>query len=266
MINVVLDQLQLEIQISSLHDVLERAANRHLGFDSDFLNFLQRYKAYKNAQAEYKSYEHWLTRRNPERLALEMKCGYDSKDAYSLLRLLRMCREILETGKVNVSREGIDADELRDLRHNGSWKYEDLISWAEAEDKALDVAMQVSTLPKSPNRKLIGDTLTEVTFEYLSNSPVVYAVPENIIEKPTAVVTPVATRMIYVAEDEFGKLQESLCLDGWERTSEPDFNFYQDVMDGGGGPDQDVVFSKGGKSMIITTDHTLRAVKEIKKG
>jgi uncharacterized protein len=180
MINVVLEQIGEETRVDKLRDVLERAANRHLGFDSDFLVFLQKFKAYKNAQAEYKSYEHWLTRRNPERLALEMKCSYDSKDAYSLLRLLRMCREILEKGVVNVSREGIDADELRDLRHNGTWKYEDLISWAEAEDKALDVAMQVSTLPKSPNRKLIGDTLTEVTFEYLSNNPTVHVVPDNI--------------------------------------------------------------------------------------
>jgi predicted nucleotidyltransferase len=168
MVNVILEQLQIEHNVTGLRETLERAATRHLGFSSDFLLFLQKYKQYKHALAEYHSYERWQKNRNPERLKLEMMCGYDSKDAYSLIRLLRMCREILETGEVHVSREGIDADELRDLRHHGNKKYEDIIAWAEKEDKALDEVMKTSKLPKSPNRKLINNTLVKVISEYLN--------------------------------------------------------------------------------------------------
>ena len=264
MVNVVLEQIQIETRIDALHDILERAATRRLGFSSDFLAFLHAYKRYKAALAEWHSYERWQTNRNPERLKLEMMCGYDSKDSYSLFRLLRMCREILETGKVNVSREGIDADELRDLRHYGNKKYEDIIEWAEAEDKALDEVMKTSKLPKSPNRKLIGTTLTEVMSEYLFKNKKIYVVPEEVVEKPEQKRI-IPTKGIIPDKDQYGKLTAILYGRGWRRNSEPDFNFYQDVMDGGVGPDQEVTWTREGKSIIITTDHTLRRVIRVRK-
>ena len=267
MVNVILEQIQIENKIDALHDILERAATRHLGFSSDFLAFLHAYKRYKAALAEWHSFERWQTNRNPERLKLEMQCGFDSKDAYSLLRLLRMCREILETGQVHVSREGTDADELRDLRHYGNKKYEDIIGWAEAEDKALDEVMKTSPLPKSPNRKLINSVLTEVLADYLFKSPKVYVVSEEIVvEKPIRRQPPTIKEDIVPAKDKYGKLTAILYGKGWRRTSEPNFNFYQDFMDGGLGPDQDVIWTRQGKNIIITTDHTLRAVKAVKKG
>jgi uncharacterized protein len=165
MVNVITEQLYIEANIDRLKDVLERAANRTLGFDSDFLNFLQRFKQYKNHLADWNHYENWKKNRNPARAALEAKFSYDTKHAQHLVRLLRMAREILEGKGVIVRRP--DAVELRELRERGTWKYEELIEWAEAEDKALDLVMNESDLPKSPNRKLIHKVLTEETDRYL---------------------------------------------------------------------------------------------------
>lgn len=167
MVNKVCEQLTIEANIDRLKDVLERAANRSLGFDSDFLNFLQRYKAYKNARNDWKSYENWKKNRNPERAELEKNHGYDTKHGMHLVRLMRMCREILEGKGVIVRRP--DADELQAIR-NGEWVYDEIIEWAEKEDKELDEVMKSSSLPKAPNRKLISDTLVEVTSEYFAEN------------------------------------------------------------------------------------------------
>jgi uncharacterized protein len=168
MINTILEQIQIETKIDRLKDILERAANRHLGFDANFVSFLGAYKRYRSAKAEYQSYETWKAQRNPVRAELERNWGYDSKHGMHLVRLLRMCREILEKHEVNVNREGIDADELMDIRYNGAWSYEKITTWAEEEDQALTELMPKCGLPKSPNRNLISKVLTEVTFDYLS--------------------------------------------------------------------------------------------------
>lgn len=168
MINVVLEQIQIETNIDRLKDILDRAATRVLGFDAQFLLFLNQYKQYRHAKAEFKSYQNWLKNRNLARARLEAKWGYDSKHAQHLVRLLRMAREILETGQVHVKRP--DAEELRAIR-NGAWTYEQVIEFGETEDKALDEVMEKSSLPKSPNRKKINQVLTEVTDEYLKRDP-----------------------------------------------------------------------------------------------
>lgn len=164
MINVVLEQLHYEANIDRLRDVLENAAHRHLGFQSDFVAFLTQYKAYRMAKQDWKSYQNWKKNRNPVRAAMERKFGYDGKHAMHLVRLLRMAREILEGKGVQVRRP--DAQELLAIR-NGARDYDELISWAEAEDKALDEVMQNSSLRKTPDRNLINQVLTAVIWDYI---------------------------------------------------------------------------------------------------
>ena len=65
---------------------------------------------------------------------MEKTFGFDTKHASHLVRLLRMCREILETGEVNVLRK--DSEELRAVRKGGI-TYDELVDWAEKEDLAL---------------------------------------------------------------------------------------------------------------------------------
>lgn len=137
-----------EMQLHS--DGRFRAAGRAVGYDENFLELLERERAYQSKQREWEQYQHWKKTRNPARHALEKKYGFDTKHAMHLVRLMRMCREILETGKVLVKRP--DAEELLSIR-NGAWSYEQLEEWAAREDKALEEVMRASRLPRSPNRQ-----------------------------------------------------------------------------------------------------------------
>lgn len=126
-----------------------RAAGRAVGYDENFLELLERERAYRSRHNEWDQFLNWKKTRNPARAALEEKFGFDVKHAMHLVRLLRMCREILEGGRVIVKRP--DAEELLSIR-NGAWSYEQLESWASAEDQRLDEAMKRSPLPRSPDR------------------------------------------------------------------------------------------------------------------
>ena len=75
---------------------------------------------------------------------------------------MRMCREILETGKVIVRRP--DAEELLAIR-GGAWPYEKLREWAESEDAALEEVAKTSALPKTPDFEKIDSLCVELISE-----------------------------------------------------------------------------------------------------
>lgn len=58
-------------------DRLEHAAGRLLGFDDNFLEYLDRERRYKSALRQYKQYESWKKGRNHARAELEARFGYD---------------------------------------------------------------------------------------------------------------------------------------------------------------------------------------------
>ena len=108
-------------------------------------------------QADLKEYNHyleWRNNRNKVRSALEIEHGIDTKHALHCVRLLRMVKEILLEGKVNVFRP--DAQELLAVR-NGSMSYKDLIDFMNETEKELDGWYEKSTLPKSPDTKAIAE-------------------------------------------------------------------------------------------------------------
>lgn len=119
-----------------------------VGFDDNFLAMLQREKEYRARKQEWDNYQRWLSSRNAKRAELEARFGYDTKHAMHLVRLLRMCREILETGKVFVKRT--DREELLAIR-SGAWTYEQLVEWASEQDKQMDALYEVSPLPRTPD-------------------------------------------------------------------------------------------------------------------
>lgn len=122
------------------------AAARSIGISDNFLQLLDLERQYKSKQEEWRQYQGWLSSRNPARFTLESKHGYDTKHALHLVRLMRMAREILETGRVIVKRP--DRDELLAIR-NGVWTYDQLIEWAAAQDAALNEIYIASKLPYS---------------------------------------------------------------------------------------------------------------------
>lgn len=115
---------------------------------------------FRKDKENHNNYWDWKRTRNPKRHELEEKFGYDTKHAMHLVRLLRMGREILTTGEVLVKRP--DAQELLDIR-NGAWSYEEILKWAEAEDKLIRGELYNKThLRKKPNIKLASKILMDV--------------------------------------------------------------------------------------------------------
>ena len=129
---------------------IRHAAGKLLGYDSNFLELLDRERGYRSKMTQWKQYEDWKANRNPARAEMEARFGYDGKHASHLVRLMRQAKEILETGKVLVKRP--DAAELLAIR-NGAWSYEQLIEWAEQQDKELGEFYESSKspLPKKPD-------------------------------------------------------------------------------------------------------------------
>ncbi|HET9960359.1 MAG TPA: nucleotidyltransferase domain-containing protein [Polyangiaceae bacterium] len=146
----------------AMNEDLWPGAARVIGLDDNFIEYLAREKKYNAAKKEWENYQTWRRERNPARAVLEAKFGIDTKHAMHLIRLLRMAREILETGRVIVRRP--DAEELLSIR-NGAWSYERIVDWAEQEDAALQEVAAKSTLPKAPDVEAIDRLCVELIGE-----------------------------------------------------------------------------------------------------
>lgn len=140
-------------------------------FSENAVGLLQKEKAYFNALQEWKNYEGWKVSRNPARSALEAKCGYDSKHAMHLIRLLTMCSEILRGKGVQVKRTH-DVAKLLEIR-SGAWSYEKLIEEADKLEAQIQVAAKFSTLPEECDRERVNKLSTELIswFHHLIGSP-----------------------------------------------------------------------------------------------
>jgi len=157
----------------STEDAKWLAAARVAGLDDNLIYVMQKEREYDAARRHWKQYENWRRNRNPARAALEAKYGFDCKHGAHLARLLRMGREILETGEVHVWRGGPDGpndrEELLAIR-NGAWDFDSLVEWAEAEDKALhDLYKQRRyVVPGQPDRKGIDKLVMGLVEKALS--------------------------------------------------------------------------------------------------
>jgi hypothetical protein len=130
----------------------------------DVMSLYVRERQYQTAHAHWKQYQNWLKTRNPARAELEAKFGYDTKHAMHLLRLMRMCKEILESGTVIVKRP--DREELLDVR-NGRRSYKSLIEETERLENKCEELYKTSVLPKHPDRQKLDDIIVNLTEEYL---------------------------------------------------------------------------------------------------
>lgn len=87
----------------------------------------------------------------------------NTKHGAHLVRLIRMAREILETGTVNVRRD--DAEEILAIR-NGSWSFEKIVQFSEDEDESLASVMKQSKLPATPNIKKIHQVVCDMVIDF----------------------------------------------------------------------------------------------------
>jgi len=118
------------------------------------------------ATAQLKKIKHNTDHRIPgsDRANRIEEYGYCTKNAMHLVRLLRMCREILETGIVRVKRP--DAEELLAIR-NGKWTLKELCEYAENENRELDEVCRKSPLPDEPDMVEIDRRCVEIMQEGL---------------------------------------------------------------------------------------------------
>jgi predicted nucleotidyltransferase len=167
----VLAEIQSALGAASPEDAKWLAAARGIGLDDNLILVMQMERQYEAALRHWRQYQEWKRNRNPARAALEERFGYDCKHAGHLVRLLRMGREILATGKVHVWRgaEGGgpgDADEIRAIR-DGAWPYERLIEWAESEELEIERICQMGevVVPPAPDREAIDRLCVELVEE-----------------------------------------------------------------------------------------------------
>ena len=106
-----------------------------LNLKDDVIRLINAERAYYKAKSTYDSWVRWKKERNPARRALEVACGYDSKHASHLVRLMRMGYEIMTEGKVIVKRP--DAEELLDVK-NGKWTFERVMAYKDEMQAKLD--------------------------------------------------------------------------------------------------------------------------------
>lgn len=151
-----------EIKVTS--EQLWQNAARTLGFDENFIALLDRERQYNGRQRDWEQFQSWKENRNPKRAELEAKYGYDTKHGMHLVRLMRMCKEILQTGQVSVKRP--DREELLSIR-NGAWSYDQLIAWADEQEKGMDALYKNAPLPHAPDKKKLDRLCVELVEEAL---------------------------------------------------------------------------------------------------
>lgn len=99
-----------------------------------------------------------------KRKALVRQYGYDTKNAAHLIRLMRMCLEFLDDGKLRVYRT-TDAQEIRDIKA-GRWTLELAQSHAQQLFDAAKVRKESSPLPETPDRKTINRLVVELQRDF----------------------------------------------------------------------------------------------------
>jgi predicted nucleotidyltransferase len=165
----VIAEMTTALGLHTQDDTRWLAAARTIGLDDNLVLVMQREREYEAAARHYKQYEEWKEKRNPARAELEAKFSYDTKHGAHLVRILRMGKEILLTGKVNVWRE--DAEELLSIRQ-GAWSYDRLVEWAEQQDQELEEIYRDRkyVVPKAPERERIDQLCIELVETALSTS------------------------------------------------------------------------------------------------
>lgn len=157
-----LEQFLTEVLVAG-ESQWHRAA-RSIGLDDNLIDVMDRERRYRGAQRSWEQYRTWKKSRNPARAKLEAQYGYDTKHGAHLVRLLRMGREILETGEVHVWRKERDAEELAAIR-GGTWEYERLVEWADREARALKDLTRSGpvAVPKEPNHDALNALIVRLT-------------------------------------------------------------------------------------------------------
>ncbi len=160
--------LSTERKLSSTEmGMVEKIIQNNSELSSDIESLYFKEKNYKLAKDGWDQYQDWKKNRNPDRAELEKKFGYDTKHATHLIRLMRMCKEILQSGLVQVKRP--DRDQLLEIR-SGNWSYDRLIEHATLLEEECAQLYETSSLPHKADGKFLDNLLVNLTEEFLKKN------------------------------------------------------------------------------------------------
>jgi uncharacterized protein len=161
-----------------INDQTWREVQSLTGASDEWMEAMRREQAYTNALREWQSYQNWESQRNKARSELEKKYGYDTKHAMHLVRLIRMGKEILGEGKVQVFRP--DREELLFIR-NGGWTFEQVEEYSSKMEQEIIKVAETSKLPKEPDRIKIDQLCMGIIDRYVWRNSVPNMI-ENYLE------------------------------------------------------------------------------------
>ncbi len=131
--------------------------------ENDALTILLKENSFRASKNNYDSYVNHITKRNPKRLELEIKCGYDGKDAGHLIRLLSMALEMITGKGVVVKRP--DREKLLEIR-KGLWSKEQLMEETNRLIKEIEEKIKTTTLPNKPEEEKIEKLVVDITYKF----------------------------------------------------------------------------------------------------
>jgi predicted RNase H-like HicB family nuclease len=140
-------------------DIMTNAEKAIELFPEEVLDVMERERRYSEAMQEWSHYQKWLATNNKKRTIIERKNGYDTKSGMHIVRLLSVCRELVQNGTMTVRRP--DADLLLDIR-NGGWTYEKLMEWIDEAMGMIRQAEKSSPLPEEPNETYLDEQLVYI--------------------------------------------------------------------------------------------------------
>jgi predicted nucleotidyltransferase len=152
-----------------IEDKIWYSSAKQIGIDDNFIELMATERKYTSKLKEWNQYQDWKKNRNKTRAFLEEQHGYDVKHGMHLVRLLRMCHELLEFGQMNVYRKYTDADELIYIR-NGGWSYERLLDYAiDMESRINSLYITSKVLPDRPDYDSIEKICIEIIQKWIVN-------------------------------------------------------------------------------------------------
>lgn len=153
----------LQTPDEALHEERLRAvAAAALQLPAEVMQTLNAERRYATAMRHWGAYQTWLAQRNPARARLEAEHGYDTKHAAHLLRLLRMGKELLTEGRLQVRRP--DAEELKAVRR-GALAFEQLEAMTAALEQEMRAATQQCTLPDDVDAAAVDQLAVSLMLE-----------------------------------------------------------------------------------------------------
>jgi len=154
------------VRQNDTEDQMLRTFNTMRQLPTNVIELFTREKKYRSAKNNWDQYVSWKKSRNPVRAELETKYGYDTKHAHHVVRLGRMCVEMLSGKGVIVKRP--DKEELIAIRY-GVWSYDRLVDESEKLNVLTDKLYETSTLRHQADKVKIDNEICHMTLAYTNN-------------------------------------------------------------------------------------------------